>query len=79
MNPGLGKAALSKEGKQVAFAGYFQLAGIRSDLDGIHGLARKAVCRTEDLPNEVKLLDGRNDDDRNAAAFEKAFARNAAF
>jgi hypothetical protein len=63
---------LCEKGQEATLASHLQILCVCGNLDGINRLAGKAVRSSENLhrADEVKLLDGRNNNHPNTAAFE---------
>jgi hypothetical protein len=66
-----GKTAVCEKGEEATLASHLHIPGVRGRLDGINGLAGRAIRGTENLhgADEVKLLDRRNNNQDKAAAF----------
>jgi hypothetical protein len=66
---------LREKGEEATFASHLHVSGVRRQLNGIDGLARQAIRGARNLhgADEVKLLDRRDNNHGNSAAFEEVF------
>src|SRR5207253_8257178 len=71
------QASMCEKREQARLACYRQIVSVRGHLDRIDKLASQTICGAENLhgPHEIKLLDGWNNDHRNAPPLEKTLAR----